>query len=129
MATVEGGGKGSAGGPVGSGVGGGEPERSCEGDEYVITVTFEEVEGEEIDYENDQADIVVQQLEADGSETEVQLRGDLNDVRSLVATLVSEGGCVHVDIVPQPETDSIEEPSGATAGAAEPDAIPEPVLP
>jgi hypothetical protein len=100
VANVGNGGQGASGGPVTSGVGGQEPEQGCEGDEYLITVTFEEAEGEDADYEEAEAEIVVQRLEADGSATEVQLRGDLTDVRDLVATLVSEGNCVRVDVVP-----------------------------
>jgi hypothetical protein len=88
---------GAPGGPVASGVGGLEPEPSCDGDEYIVTVTFEETEGEEVDYEEAEADIVVRQIDADGNETEVQLRGDLSDVRDLIATLVAEGNCVHLE--------------------------------
>jgi hypothetical protein len=87
----------SPGGPISSGVDGPEPEPACEGDEYVITVTFEEVEGEEGDREEAEADIVVRQIDPDGSEPEVQLRGDLSDVRSLIATLLAEGNCVHLE--------------------------------
>ena len=65
---------------------------------------------------------------ADGSETEVALRGDLTDVRSLVATLVSEGNCVQVDVVP-PESESAEGAPEAGAEAAEPGAVAEPSLP
>jgi hypothetical protein len=98
---------GTSGDPVTSGVGGPEPEQSCEGDEYLITVTFEEAEGEEAE-----ADIVIRQIGADGSETEVQLRGDLNDVRSLIATLVAEGNCVHLEVGTTAEDGT---PSGGTS--------------
>ncbi len=103
---------GASGGPVTSGVGGLDPEQGCEGDEYRITVTFEEVEGEEVDYEEAEADIVVRQIGADGSETEVQLRGDLSDVRSLIATLVAEGNCVQLEAGTTAEDGA---PSGGTS--------------
>ncbi|HEY6550351.1 MAG TPA: hypothetical protein VIY71_04030 [Solirubrobacterales bacterium] len=119
---------GTAGRPGTSVIGGGGPEQSCEGDEYVITVTFEEVEDEEVDYEEAEADILVERLEADGSATELHLRGDLTDVRDLVATLVSEGSCVQVDVVP-PESDPVEEGSEAGIDAAESDEVAEPALP
>lgn len=88
-----------SGGPSTAGVGGGKQGPSCEGGEYVITVTFEEEEGEE-GYEQSEADILIQGMGADGSEEELELRGDLSDVHSLLETLVSEGACVRVDIVP-----------------------------
>lgn len=97
VATVENGPPGTSGRPGTSVIGGGEPEQSCEAGEYVITVTFEEVEGQEVDYELDEADILVKGQGADGSETEVQLRGDLSDVRSLIAELIAEGNCVHLE--------------------------------
>jgi hypothetical protein len=90
---------GTSGGPGTSVIGGGEPEQSCEAGEYLITLTFVEAEGEEVDYELDEADIQVKGHGADGSETEVELRGDLNDARSLIATLVAEGNCVHLEAV------------------------------
>jgi hypothetical protein len=127
VATVENGEQGTAGRP-GTSVFGGEPERSCEGDEYVISVTFEETEGEEVDYELVEADILLQRLEADGSRTELHLRGDLNDVRSLVATFVSAGNCVLVEVQPPFGTDPAEDASDAGAEAAGTGA-PEPVLP
>jgi hypothetical protein len=120
---------GTVGRPGTSVVGGGASEQSCEGDEYVITVTFEEAEGEEADYEEAEADILVQRLEADGSATELRLRGDLTDVRDLVATLVSEGNCVQVDVEPLPGVGPGEEASDAGDEAAEPGDVAESALP
>lgn len=122
---------GTAGRPGTSVVGGGEPEQSCEGDEYVITVTFEEAEGEgeEVDYGEAEAGILVQRLEADGSTTDLSLKGDLTDVRDLVATLVSEGNCVQVDVEPLPGASPEEEVSGAGDEVAEPSDVAEPALP
>jgi hypothetical protein len=122
VASVPSGAPGTSGGPVTSGVGGPEPEQSCEGDEYLITVTFEEVESEEIegeesDHEEAEADIVVRKIGTDGSETEVKLRGDLSDVRSLVATLVAEGNCVDLEIGTTAEDGT---PSGGTSPAVVP---------
>lgn len=120
---------GAAGRPGTSVIGGGAPEESCEGDEYVITVTFEEVDGEEVDYEEAEADILVQRLEADGSTTDLSLEGDLTDVRDLVAALVSEGNCVQVDVEPLPGAGTEEEVPGAGDEVAEPGDVAEPALP
>jgi hypothetical protein len=119
----------AAGGPGTAGVGRGEPEQSCEGDEYAVTVTFDEAEGEEEGvYGSSEADILIQRLGADGSEAELDLRGDLTDVRSLVATLVSEGNCVQVKIEPL-EGGAAEEAVEPGTGVAEPDEPAESVLP
>lgn len=127
VATVDNGAPGTSGRPGTSVVGGGEPEESCEADEYVITVTFDQAEGEEVDYETTEAEILVKRLEVDGGGTEVTLRGDLTDVRDLVATLISEGNCVQVDVVPPAgePAESVAEP----APDAEPGDIAEPTLP
>jgi hypothetical protein len=110
-------------------IGGGAPEQGCEGDEYVIAVTFEEVEGEEeVDYEEAEAEILVKRLETDGSATELHLRGDLSDVRDLVAALVSDGNCVQVDVEPLPGTGPEEAPDAA-GEAAEPGDVAESALP
>jgi hypothetical protein len=127
VATVDNGSPGTSGRPGTSVVGGGEPEQSCAAGEYVITVTFEEAEGEAVDYELAEADILVRGLGADGSETEVTLRGDLTDVRSLVTTLLSEGNCVQVNVVP-PEGGPAEDLSEAGPDAA-PGDVAEPALP
>jgi hypothetical protein len=129
VATVDSGSPGTSGRPGTSVVGGGgEPEQSCEAGEYVITVTFEAAEGEEVDYELAEADILIKGLGADGSETEVTLRGDLTDVRSLVATLLSEGNCVQVDVVP-PDGEPAEEAPEVSPDLAMPGDAVEPVLP
>jgi hypothetical protein len=128
VATVGSDSPGASGRPGTSVVGGGEPEQSCEADEYVITVTFEEAEGEEVDYELAEADILVKRLGVDGSEDEVILRGALSDVRSLVATLVSEGNCVQVDVVPA-EGEPAEGVSEAGPDVTVPGEVAEPALP
>lgn len=128
VATVDNGPPGTSGRPGTSVVGGGEPEQSCEAGEYVITVTFEAVEGEEVDYELDEADILVKGVSADGSETEVALRGDLTDVRNLVVTLASEGNCVRVNLVPS-EGEPAEDASEAAPDVALPGDVAEPALP
>lgn len=130
VATVDNGSSGTSGRPGTSVVGGGEPEASCEADEYVITVTFDEAEGEEVDYERAEADVLVKRLEADGSTTEVALRGDLTDVRNLVVTLVSEGNCVQVDVVPpEGESEPAEGAPEAAPDVAAPGAVAESALP
>jgi hypothetical protein len=128
VATVDNGSPGTSGRPITSVVGGGEPEGSCEAGEYVLTVTFEEVEGQEVDYELAEADILVKGLGADGSETEVTLRGGLTDVRSLVATLVSEGNCVQVNVVPpaREPTEGVSEPGPEPVASGD---VVEPALP
>lgn len=129
VATVDNGPPGASGRPGTAVVGGGEPEQSCEGGEYVITVTFEEAEdGEEEDYELAEAEILVKRLGADGGEDEVELRGDLTDVRNLVATLVAEGNCVQVHVVP-PESAPAEGALDAGADAAEPGDVAGSILP
>jgi hypothetical protein len=118
----------TSGGPSTAGVGGGEQGPSCEGGEYVITVTFEE-EAVEEGYGQSEADILIRGVGADGSEEELELRGDLSDVNSLVETLVSEGSCVRVDIVPFVEGGSPPEVVEPGAGLADPGDVAEPVLP
>jgi hypothetical protein len=129
VASAPSGSPATAGRPGTSVVGGGEPEQSCEGEEYVITVTFEAVDGEEVDYEEAEAAILIQRQEADGSTTDLQLRGDLTDVRDLVATLVSEGNCVGLDIEPPPGVGFEEESSGTGDEVAEPGDVAEAALP
>ena len=50
------------------------PLESCEGDEYVITITFLD---EESTVEEAPVDIVLQRLNEDGSTDELKLEGDL----------------------------------------------------
>lgn len=95
------------GGPSTAGVGGEKGPR-CESGEYVITVTFEEEAGEEGHGESE-GDILIAGVGPDGSEEELELRGDLSDVHSLLETLVSEGACVRVDIVPFGEEEPLPE--------------------
>jgi hypothetical protein len=77
----------------------------CEGDEYVITVTF--LDEEAIVYEA-QVDIVLTKLNEDGTTDELQLEGDLSDVHALASTLEAEGNCVKVEIA-QPGGEGAEE--------------------
>ncbi len=117
----------TSGGPSTAGVGGGELGPSCEG-EYVITVSFEEEPGDE-GYGQSEADILIQGVAADGSEEELELRGDLSDVHGLVETLVSEGACVRVDIVPFGEGEPSPEVVEPGAVPAEPGDAAEATLP
>jgi hypothetical protein len=80
---------------------------SCAGDEYLVTVTF--LEEEEPIGEESAVEIVLQRLNEDGSvDDELRLEGDLNDARSLVLKLHSEGSCVEV-VIAQPEEEEGEE--------------------
>ncbi|MDX6602143.1 MAG: hypothetical protein QOF13_1345 [Solirubrobacterales bacterium] len=85
----------SPGGPISSG--GGGFEESCEGDEYVLTISFT---GEEPSGGESPVEILLQRLNDDGSVDELELEGDLFDAQELLAQLTSEGNCVEVEIVP-----------------------------
>jgi hypothetical protein len=117
VATPAGPGGGSQG-PVTAGAEPPVPE-SCEGDEYVITITFLD---EESTVEEAPVEIVLEQLNEDGSTDELQLEGDLSDVHALASTLEAEGNCVKVEIA-QPD----EEESAAEVPGASEEEVPEPV--
>jgi hypothetical protein len=104
VATPAGIGDGPTKGPVTAGA---RPPalESCEGDEYVITITFLD---EESTMEEAPVEIVLERLNEDGSTDELQLEGDLGDARALVSTLEAEGNCVEVEIA-QPEDEGAEE--------------------
>jgi hypothetical protein len=89
---------------------------SCEGDEYVITVTFLD---EEPTAEETQVEIVLEQLNEDGSTDELQLEGDLGDVRALASTLEAEGNCVTVEIARPEAEEGTEEALRASEEAPE----------
>jgi hypothetical protein len=84
-----------------------EPEESCEGDEYVITVGAETdtSEGESAQFE-----IVVRRIGADGSESEFELEGDLSAVDALAELLTAEGNCVQTVFEPAASVEAEEEP-------------------
>lgn len=84
----------SPSGPITSG--GGGFEEGCEGDEYVLTISFT---GEEPSGGESPVEILLQRLEDDGSVDELELEGDLFDAQALLAQLTSEGNCVEVVIV------------------------------
>jgi hypothetical protein len=76
----------------------GAGEEACAGDEYTLTITPLEAEGEAVT-------IVLEHLAADGGTETLELAGNLEDARSLVLRLSSEGGCVEVEVVsPLPTT-------------------------
>ena len=117
VATPVGTGGGSAKGPVAAG---GKPPaiESCEGDEYVITVSFLD---EESTVEEAPVEIVLTRINEDGTTDELQLEGDLGDVHALASTLEAEGNCVTVEIA-QPEGEGAEEEAkepGASGEAPE----------
>jgi hypothetical protein len=82
---------------------------SCEGDEYVIAITFLD---EESTPEDAPVDIVLKRLNDDGTTDELQFEGDLSDARALASTLEGEGNCVKVEAA-QPEEESPEDDPGA----------------
>jgi hypothetical protein len=79
---------------------------SCEGDEYVIAVTFLD---EEATVDEAPVDIVLTKLNDDGTTDELQLEGDLGDARVLASTLEGEGNCVKVEIARSEEEGPEEE--------------------
>jgi hypothetical protein len=122
---------GGPGGPVASG--GGPIPESCEGDEYLVTVTFldEEPVGEESPVE-----ILLQRLSEDGSvEDELTLEGVLSDARSLVVKLSVEGSCVELEIAQPDEAgegegeEGEEEAPEAGEEVTEPAELPDPASP
>lgn len=114
VATPAGTGGGSSKGPVTAGSGPPVPE-SCEGDEYVITITFLD---EESTLDEAPVDIVLERLGEDGTTDELHLEGDLGDARALASTLEAEGSCVQVEIA-QPEEEGAEEVPGEPGASEE----------
>lgn len=94
VAVPVGTGGGASKGPVTAGA---KPPvlESCEGDEYVIAVTFLD---QRSTVEEALAEIVLKRLNDDGTTDELQLEGDLSDARALASTLEAEGNCVKVEI-------------------------------
>jgi hypothetical protein len=82
---------------------------SCEGDEYVITITFLDEESTAPTVEEAPAELVLERLNEDGSTDELQLEGDLGDARALASTLEAEGNCVTVEIARLEEGGAEEE--------------------
>jgi len=73
----------------------GEAEETCAGDEYKLTIT---------ELESGAVTIVLEHVAADGLVETLELEGDLEDARSLVLQLSSEGGCVEVEVAPPAAT-------------------------
>ena len=110
-------GGGTPGGPIASGGGGPVPE-SCEGDEYLVTVTFLD---EEPVAEESPVEILLQRFNEDGGvDDELTLEGALSDARGLVLKLSAEGGCVVVEIARPEEEGEAGEVSGASEEVADP---------
>jgi hypothetical protein len=93
-------------GPITSG--GGGFEESCEGDTYVLAISFT---GEESSSGESPVKIVLQRLNDDGTVDELELEGDLVDAQELLAQLTSEGNCVEVEIVPDEPAEPAPPPS------------------
>ncbi len=77
----------------------------------MITITFLD---EESTVEEAPVDIVLAQINEDGSTDELQLEGDLSDARALASTLEAEGNCVTVEIAQPEGEESAEEVPGAS---------------
>jgi hypothetical protein len=125
---------GSPGGPVASGgpisAGGGPAPESCEGDEYLVTVTFLDEEFEEPAGEEAPVEILLQHFNEDGSvEDELTLEGVFADARSLVLKLSAEGVCVEVEIARPDEGEGEEEAPEVGEEEAVPAELPEPASP
>ena len=103
-----------------------ESGQGCEGDESAVTISFdiEEIGGGQAD-----GDILIRAFGSDGSESELHLKGDLNDVRDLGDMLVSEGNCVQVEVEPFQEGDPAPEASETGTDAAELGDTLEPAVP
>ena len=116
VATPVGTGGGSSKGPVTAGA---KPPalEGCEGDEYVITITFLDEESTAPTVEEAPVEIVLERVNEDGTTDELQLEGDLGDARVLASTLEAEGNCVTAEIA-QPEEEGAEE-EVEEAGASE----------
>jgi hypothetical protein len=116
---------GSGGGSQGPVAAGAKPPlfESCEGDEYVIAVTFLD---EESAMEEAPVSIVLERLNEDGTTDELKLEGDLSDARALALRLEAEGNCVEVEIARADGEESAEEVPGAGEEAPESSGTPEP---
>lgn len=118
-------------GPISAG--GGGFEESCEGDEYLLTITLldEEPAGDDTSVE-----IVLERFNQDGTTDELHLEGDLGDARSLASTLSSEENCLQIEIVQLESEDGTGEVPGTSEEvpasgeeAAEPAESPVPISP
>ncbi len=128
-------GDGSSKGPVTAGA---KPPvlESCEGDEYVITITFLDEESTAPTVEEASVEIVLKRLNEDGTTDELQLEGDLSDARALASTLEGEGNCVTIEITrPEGEEGAEEAPGtseevlGSGEEVVEPAEVPVPASP
>lgn len=83
------------------------PQVACEGDEYIVTLSFESLETAE---EESGTEILVQRLAGDDDESEFHLEGTLSDAHALIDLLASEGNCVQVVELPGDEEAAAEIP-------------------
>lgn len=83
-----------------------DPPSVCEGGEYEITIWLspETTEGDEVE-------VLIRQIESDGSESEIDLSGELGDVYELIELLEAEGNCVEVVVEPIDDGEATEGPS------------------
>lgn len=105
--------------PAPSGAAGaGDPEPECGGDDYTVTIGF----GPGLLDESEQAvEILVQRNESDGTVSELLLEGSLDDARSLIELLRSEGNCV--EVVVEPASEDGEGEAGVAEAPVDPAAL------
>lgn len=98
------GGGGGAGGPGTAVVV--EPKSGCDGDEYEVTIRFAT---SAIASDETEVEILIRRVGSDGSESEIELDGRLDEVGALLEGVASEGDCVEVRVEPAGEEEAAEE--------------------
>jgi hypothetical protein len=101
--VVDGNGDGAGGGPGTAVVV--EPKAGCEGDEYEITIRFAT---SAIASDETEVEILIRRVGGDGSESEIELEGRLDEVGDLLDRVSSEGDCVEVRVEPTGEEEELE---------------------
>ncbi len=127
---------GGGGGPIAAGVTPpaeeGEEVGACEGTEYTVTVAFDV---EAIFGGAEDATITLRRVGSDGSETELQAEGGLDDLNALLEQFAAEGECVTVVVEPLSGEDDtgaeVEAPEAESVAVESPpvEAEPEPAAP
>jgi len=84
-----------------------EPKSGCEGDEYEITIRFAT---STISSGETEVEILIRRVGRDGSESEIELEGRLDEVGELLDRVASEGDCVEVRVEPIGEEEEELEP-------------------
>lgn len=87
-----------------------EPQPGCEGDEYEITIRFAT---SAIASDEAEVEILIRRAGRDGSESEIELQGQFDELGALLDQVTAEADCVDVRIEPASE----EEPAGESPEA------------